>query len=129
MASGRSITPSQPIISRRLSGPAARSPAARLRYNAPTRPAKRFSATSASSCCRSAEELCMRGLRKFTTALLLTTAVAAAYAADQEQIPGVGPVGPLKQLKGGLAFAEGPAADATGNLYFTNIPAEEIWKV
>jgi len=43
-------------------------------------------------------------------------------------IPGVGPVGPIEQRHLGLLFTEGPAADANGNVYFTDVQASRIYK-
>ena len=48
---------------------------------------------------------------------------------DQKPIPGVGPVGKIKKLHTGFDFTEGPAADAMGHVYFTDIPKEKIYKV
>ena len=55
--------------------------------------------------------------------LLSSTAIAA------DAIPGVGPVGDVKKVHSGFAFTEGPAADADGNLYFTDIPNNRIHKM
>lgn len=46
-----------------------------------------------------------------------------------EPIPGIGPTGEIKKLHGDLKFTEGPAADADGNLFFSDIPADRIYKV
>lgn len=64
--------------------------------------------------------LCVSGL------LLL----AAATAAEQNKtIPGIGPAGEIEKVHGGFAFTEGPAHDAEGNIYFTDIPSNRILKV
>lgn len=47
----------------------------------------------------------------------------------QDSIPGIGPVGPVRQLHGDFKFVEGPAWDGHGNLYFTDIPDERIYKL
>lgn len=52
-----------------------------------------------------------------------------ATAADPAPIAGLGPKGPVRKLHGDLKFTEGPAADGAGNLYFSDIPAERIYKV
>lgn len=49
------------------------------------------------------------------------------FAADA--IPGIGPVGEVKQIQTGFEFTEGPAADAAGNLFFTDIPNNRIHKL
>jgi gluconolactonase len=43
-------------------------------------------------------------------------------------IPGIGPAGPIEQRHLGLQFTEGPAADANGNVYFTDVQASRIYK-
>lgn len=43
-------------------------------------------------------------------------------------IPGIGPVGPVEQRHLGLLFTEGPAADALGNVYFTDVQGNRIYK-
>ncbi|MEY4178087.1 MAG: hypothetical protein RLY70_1661 [Planctomycetota bacterium] len=52
-----------------------------------------------------------------------------AQAADPMPIAGLGPKGPVRKLHGDLKFTEGPAADRAGNLYFSDIPAERIYKL
>ena len=47
----------------------------------------------------------------------------------QSQIPGIGQVGKTVKLHTDFKFTEGPAADAKGNVYFTDIPDEKIYKV
>jgi len=54
----------------------------------------------------------------------------AVQAADPpSKIPGLGPVGEIKKVAGELQFTEGPAADGKGNLYFSDIPANRIYKI
>jgi len=43
-------------------------------------------------------------------------------------IPGIGPIGPIEQRHLGLTFTEGPAADANGNVYFTDVQANRIYR-
>lgn len=43
-------------------------------------------------------------------------------------IPGIGPIGPIEQRHLGLTFTEGPAADALGNVYFSDVQASRIYK-
>jgi gluconolactonase len=52
-------------------------------------------------------------------------------AADEkaETVPGLGPLGPAVKLHTGFAFTEGPAADRAGNVYFSDIPNQKIYKV
>lgn len=65
-----------------------------------------------------------RGLLALT---LIALAPAAVWAA--EPIPGIGPVGEITRLHTECQFTEGPASDAEGNIYFTDIPANRIYKV
>lgn len=43
-------------------------------------------------------------------------------------IPGIGPVGPIEQRHLALQFTEGPAADANGQVYFTDVQANRIYR-
>jgi gluconolactonase len=61
--------------------------------------------------------------------LVLLSAAPLPAGDDPKPIPGLGPVGPVKKLHSGFDFTEGPAADAKGNVYFTDIPKEKIYKV
>lgn len=47
-----------------------------------------------------------------------------------DPVPGVGPVGgEIKKLHTGFRFTEGPAADAAGVLYFTDVPQNRIHRL
>ena len=52
-----------------------------------------------------------------------------AAAGDAKPIPGIGPVGKITKLDAKFQFTEGPAPDAKGNIYFSDIPAEKIYKL
>ncbi len=45
------------------------------------------------------------------------------------QIPGIGPKAPAKRLFGGFLFTEGPAQDANGNLFFSDVRLNNLYKV
>ena len=62
---------------------------------------------------------------------LFALATAAVYAAGRQPvaIPGVGPTGEIKKAHSDFKFTEGPAADADGNVYFTDIPNEKVHKI
>lgn len=53
--------------------------------------------------------------------LVLGLTCIAALAAADDTIEGIGPVGPPQVVHDGFRFTEGPAADAEGNLYFTDV--------
>jgi len=55
---------------------------------------------------------------------LLTQVVGGA-----EKIPGIGPTGDVKKVHGNFQFTEGPAADKEGNLYFSDVAGDKLYKV
>lgn len=62
-------------------------------------------------------------------ALSLMAAASSVSGADSASITGVGPTGEIVRLHTGFKFAEGPAADAQGKVYFTDIPNNRIHQV
>ena len=71
-------------------------------------------------------------LRTSFLAALVAAAVMSHTLSAQDAtkpIPGIGPTGEIKKLHTGLQFTEGPAADGKGNLYFSDIPANKIYKL
>ena len=68
-------------------------------------------------------------LSKLALAPALLLAAVATAQDRSAAIPGLGPTGPVTKLHTGFAFTEGPAADADGNVYFTDIPNEKIHKI
>lgn len=65
--------------------------------------------------------------RLVATLLIGFWTCGSVSAADP--IPGVGPKGEARKLHGDLQFTEGPTSDGQGNLYFSDIPANRIYKV
>lgn len=66
----------------------------------------------------------------FATMLaLLGTLSLSSLALAAETIPNIGPKGEVKKLHGDLQFTEGPTSDGKGNLYFSDIPANKIYKL
>lgn len=65
---------------------------------------------------------------RLISAVCLTMAVTNFVAADDAipPISGIGPTGPLTVVHEGFKFTEGPAADAEGRLYFTDVFANRI---
>ena len=70
-------------------------------------------------------------MRRTSLASILAFVVVLPLSAgdDAKPIPGVGPVGKITKLHTKFQFTEGPAPDAKGNVYFSDIPAEKIFKV
>ncbi|MCB9889467.1 MAG: SMP-30/gluconolactonase/LRE family protein [Planctomycetes bacterium] len=50
-------------------------------------------------------------------------------AALPGQITGIGPSGPIVRAETGLTFTEGPAQDASGNLYFSDVQGNAIYRI
>jgi len=65
--------------------------------------------------------------------LLASLAAIAAVAAAgvtcaADPIDGIGPTGPVKKLHGDLQFTEGPTWSKSSELFFSDIPADRIYK-
>lgn len=54
--------------------------------------------------------------------------LSISHSRADDAIKGLGPTGPIKKLHTGFDFTEGPAADKQGNVYFSDIPKEKIYK-
>jgi gluconolactonase len=59
----------------------------------------------------------------------LRSAFVAAAEPANSPIPGIGPTGPVVKVQGDFKFLEGPAADAAGNLVFTDIPNNRVHRL
>jgi gluconolactonase len=62
-----------------------------------------------------------------TSALALSLLCLSAAGADK--IPGIGPAGEVKKVHGGFQFTEGPTADREGNLFFSDVQGDKLYKV
>ncbi len=62
--------------------------------------------------------------------VMLTTLLLSVFPAGgcpaAEVIEGIGQIGDVQRLHTGFGFVEGPAVDAEGNLYFSDIPRNRI---
>jgi len=58
-------------------------------------------------------------------AALVTTCLSAA---EPKAIEGIGPVGSIQKVHGNFQFTEGPAADRKGNIYFTDVAGNKIYR-
>ncbi|QDV19873.1 Gluconolactonase precursor [Gimesia panareensis] len=70
----------------------------------------------------------MKNILNWSAALLALFVVSAPLQAA-DQIPGIGPVSKPVKVFTDFKFTEGPAFDLKGNLYFTDIPDNKIYKV
>ena len=59
---------------------------------------------------------------------LLLLLVSSASPGAEQSSGLIAPGATLKKMQSGFTFTEGPAADAFGNVYFTDIPNERIYK-
>lgn len=72
----------------------------------------------------------MRNLFNWTIVSVTLLLMSIHVLAEQDsEIPGIGPVGKPVKLFTDFKFTEGPAFDLKGNLYFTDIPDNKIYKV
>lgn len=72
----------------------------------------------------------VRSLTTSVAAMLLFLLAASAFAQQPPvNIPGVGPAGTVAKVHGGFEFTEGPAQDGRGNVYFSDIPTNRIYKL
>jgi len=53
----------------------------------------------------------------------------AGFSQVNPPLPQFGPVGEIVKVHTGFTFTEGPAADRSGNLYFTDVPANRIHRL
>jgi gluconolactonase len=67
--------------------------------------------------------------RVMTRALAVLAIVGASAARGDEPIPGIGPRGELARVQTGFVFTEGPTADERGDVYFSDVRANTIYKV
>jgi gluconolactonase len=63
------------------------------------------------------------------SALILAGSVTWAAAQENQPIPGIGPAGEIVRAHTGFTFTEGPAADAEGNVFFTDVRQNRIHRV
>lgn len=68
-------------------------------------------------------------MKRLLAMALVLVMLPEAWSQDNRPIPGLGPVGPVVKLHSRFKFTEGPAADSSGNVYFSDIPDEKIYKV
>jgi gluconolactonase len=67
-------------------------------------------------------------LKSLALLAIVVGGVSVTTAKQPKAIPGIGPKGEIKKLHTDFKFSEGPAQDAEGNVYFSDIPNEKILK-
>ena len=60
---------------------------------------------------------------------LVAVCLTALPLLAAEKIPGIGPTSSVTKVQGDFQFTEGPALTKDGSLYFTDIPANRIYKL
>jgi gluconolactonase len=55
--------------------------------------------------------------------------VLGQAGSEDKPIAGIGPVGEIKKWHTGFKFVEGPMADGKGNVYFSDLGANKIYKI
>jgi gluconolactonase len=68
-------------------------------------------------------------MRKVIFILFVIILTLSSTAEEKFSIPGIGPVSMIKKVQGNFQFTEGPAADMQGNLYFSDVAANKIYKM
>jgi gluconolactonase len=68
-------------------------------------------------------------MKKFVSILLVIIFTLSSTAKEKSPIPGIGPVSTIKKAQGDFQFTEGPAADMQGNLFFSDVSANKIYKM
>ncbi|MDX1947143.1 MAG: SMP-30/gluconolactonase/LRE family protein [Pirellulaceae bacterium] len=66
--------------------------------------------------------------RNWFSAVLALLSVGTSLPAA-EPIQGIGPTGEVKKVQGNFMFTEGPASDGLGNIYFSDVAGNKIFKV
>jgi len=65
-------------------------------------------------------------VKLYILTVLLFLAASTGFSGEQQSV--VAPGAQVKKLAGGFSFTEGPASDAAGNIFFTDIPNNRIHK-
>jgi gluconolactonase len=61
--------------------------------------------------------------------LFATIALLGPISFAAERIPGIGPSGEVKKVHGNFQFTEGPATDREGNLFFSDVAGDKLYKI
>src|SRR5262245_21824787 len=60
---------------------------------------------------------------------LVVAVLTAQVALAADRIPGIGPTGEVRKVNGNFQFTEGPAADWEGNLFFSDVTGDKLYKI
>jgi hypothetical protein len=61
--------------------------------------------------------------------LICLPAKGGHFVIETTWMEDIAPVGEIRQVHSGFSFTEGPAPDAQGNLYFSDIPKNRIYQL
>jgi gluconolactonase len=70
-----------------------------------------------------------RHIRRVLIAAAASLTLVAQGVRAADPIPGIGPTGEVKKIHGNFQFTEGPAADREGNLYFSDVAGNKLYKI
>ena len=68
-------------------------------------------------------------MKKLILVSLTILFTLSCTAKEKISIPGIGPISTVKKVKGDFQFTEGPVWDMEGNLYFSDVAANKIYKM
>ena len=68
-------------------------------------------------------------MKKLILVLFAIMLTLFCTAKEKSYIPGIGPVNTIRKVQGDFQFTEGPASDMQGNLYFSDVSANKIYKM
>lgn len=70
----------------------------------------------------------MQAQRRFTFVTLLVLVIAISHVAVGDEVDLVAPDATVQKLADGFVFTEGPAVDARGNVYFSDVRSSRTYK-
>ncbi len=68
-------------------------------------------------------------MKKLAFFLLFIAVTSFCTVKDKSYIEGIGPISSVKKVQGDFQFTEGPARDIEGNLYFSDVAGNKIYRM